>query len=146
MNEEAKKVYDTVRSISVKETNDFETRLQDSIDKLTTTIKDSCVINDAYGNSLATIGTDDRVERFTNYGFSNDTLNWSLWTCLYNDSWVFRRAIDKPAQDEVRCGITIRGDFDKDEIYRLIKKIFFRFYQASAVGWTLWRRNRCDVV
>ena len=134
MNEEAKKVYDTVRSISVKENNDFETRLQDSIDKLTATIKDSCVINDAYGNSLAAIGTNDKVERFTNYGFSNDTLNWSLWTCLYNESWVFRRAIDKPAQDEVRCGITIRGDFDKDEIYRLMKKYSFDFIKLLQWG------------
>ena len=43
--------------------------------------KDSVAVNDAYGNSLMAIGTDDKVETFTNYGFSNDTLNWMLWLC-----------------------------------------------------------------
>lgn len=64
-------------------------------------------INDAYGNSLTSIGTDDKVQSFTSYGFDNSTWNWMLWMALYNDSWVFRRAIDKPAQDMVRSGITL---------------------------------------
>lgn len=64
-------------------------------------------INDAYGNSLTSIGTDDKVKSFTSYGFSNDTTNWTLWLALYNDSWVFRRAIDKPAQDMIRSGINL---------------------------------------
>lgn len=82
----------------------------------------SVAMRDAYGNSLMAIGTDDKVESFTNYGLSNDTLNWPLWLALYNDSWVFRRAIDKPATDEIRCGITIQGDADYTEIYKELKK------------------------
>lgn len=78
------------------------------------------VVRDSYGNSLLAIGTDDKVKSFTNYGLSNDTLNWMLWLALYNDSWVFRRAIDKPAQDEIRCGITLRG-LDPEEVAKIEK-------------------------
>ena len=83
------------------------------------------IINDAYGNSLTNVGTDDKVKSFTNYGFSNETMNWPLWLALYNDSWVFRRAIDKPAQDMVRSGITI--DLDNieanvvNDVYSIVK-------------------------
>ena len=48
-------------------------------------------IHDHYGNTLSSIGTDDKVQSFTNYGFSNDTLNWPLWLALYNDSCGFKR-------------------------------------------------------
>ena len=103
--------------------------------KIEDSLKDSIVVNDAYGNKLLSVGTNDKVESFTNYGFSNDTLNWTLWLALYNDSWVFKRAIDKPAQDEVRCGITLQGGSKKfDEIYRKMKKYRFDFIQLLQWG------------
>lgn len=95
--------------------------LEESKAKITDAAKNSVAIVDSYGNKLASIGTDDKVQSFTNYGFSNDTLNWSLWLALYNDSWVFRRAIDKPSQDEIRCGITLEGSSDFDKIYKDMK-------------------------
>ena len=70
-------------------------------------------LKDAYGNQLTSTGTDDKVLSFTKYILSNDTLNWTLWLTMYNDSWVFRRAIDKPATDEIRCGITINNNMDE---------------------------------
>lgn len=79
-------------------------------------------IKDHYNNGLTATGTEDRVQAFTNYGFSNDTLNWPLWLALYNDSWVFRRAIDKPAQDEVNCGFTLRGNADFSKVYKIFNK------------------------
>lgn len=103
--------------IKDSEQNSLEHRVRDSQDKIIKKIEDSVAVNDEYGNSLLAIGTNDKVESFTNYGFSNDTLNYPLWLALYNDSWVFRRAIDKPAQDEVRCGVTLYGDSDKASVY-----------------------------
>lgn len=76
-------------------------------------LKKTLTLTDAYGNSLTSVGTDDKVKSFESYGFSNDTLNWTLWLALYNDSWVFRRAIDKPAQDMVRSGINLSLADDK---------------------------------
>lgn len=92
----------------------WENRIQDSMDKIETNVKDSATVNDAYGNSLLAIGNDDKVTPFTNYTFSNDTLNWPLWLTLYNESWVFQRAIDKPAQDEIKCGIELKGINDRE--------------------------------
>lgn len=79
-------------------------------------------ITDSYGNSLLSIGNKDKTEEFSNYDFSNDTLNFWLWLTLYNSSWVFKRAIDKPAQDEIKCGITLIGDSDKKEVYAYLNK------------------------
>lgn len=87
-----------------------------------TAVKDKGLIKDHYGNSLAAVGNQDKVQSFTNYGFSADTLNWPLWLALYNDSWVFRRAIDKPAQDEVLSGFTIHGDLDYTKVYKIYNR------------------------
>lgn len=118
--------------------DDTVKRLYDSIEETASKISDSAksskAINDAYGNSLLSIGTNDKVASFTDYQFSNDTLNYLLWLSLYNDSWVFKRAIDKPAQDEVRCGITLQGDSDFDKVYRLLKKYRFDIIQLLQWG------------
>ena len=107
---------------SIEETGQ---KIADTIQSSIVVDKTSKTVKDSYGNSLLAIGTHDKVESFTNYGFSNDTLNYPLWLALYNDSWVFRRAIDKPAQDEIRCGITLQGTADKTEVQKLIKKARF---------------------
>lgn len=112
------------------------TLTNDSIDhaeKILDAGKKSVAMKDSYGNSLMAIGTDDKVESFTNYGFSNDTLNWPLWLALYNDSWVFRRAIDKPAVDEIRCGLDLQGAADFTKVYKQIKK--FRFDLIQLLQW-----------
>lgn len=91
-------------------------------------------INDRYGNELSATGTpNDRVQSFTNYGYSNDTLNWTLWLSLYNDSWVFRRAIDKPSQDVVNCGFSINGNED----YSLVYKQFER-HKSKLIELVMW--------
>lgn len=95
--------------------HEFEERLNDSIERIKAAVKDTAntnaktLIKDAYGNSLLSIGNEDKVAAFDNYSFTNDTLNWPLWLALYNESWVFRRVIDKPSQDCIRAGITLHG-------------------------------------
>lgn len=96
--------------------------LEDSLKAINELAKTSKPIHDSYGNELLAIGNDNKTDKFDEYSFTNSTLNWTLWTALYNDSWVFKRAIDKPAQDEVRCGITISGDNDYDKVYKRLKK------------------------
>lgn len=99
-------------------TSSLETHLDDTMARIKNTASNSVALKDHWGNSLSSTGTDDKVSSFTNYGFSNDTLNYTLWLALYNDSWVFKRAIDKPAQDEITCGITINGDEDYTAVYK----------------------------
>lgn len=112
----------------------LEERVHDTLTKVQDAAKNSTSVRDEYGNSLAAIGTDDKASKFTHYSFDNDTLNWSLWLALYNDSWVFRRAIDKPAQDEIRCGVTLQGTYDKDAIYRRLKNARFDMIQLLQWG------------
>lgn len=102
-------------------------------EKSTVTKKQKTLTKDSYGNTLAAIGTNDKVQSFTNYGFSNDTINYPLWLAIYNDSWVFRRAIDKPAQDEVNSGFTLHGETDYSEIYK-----DFENYKTDMINLLKW--------
>lgn len=112
----------------------LEDRLHEGIDSIAELAANSVAVNDAYGNSLAAVGTDDRVKSFSTYGFDNSTLNYPLWLALYNDSWVFRRAIDKPAQDEVNCGFILRGNNDYTKIYNTYSRYKFDLIQILQWG------------
>ncbi len=102
--------------------NDFEHRIEDSSKNIYEAAKESVVMRDSYGNSLLSIGNTNKDVKFENYAFNNNTLNWWLWLALYNDSWVFRRTIDKPSQDMIRCGITLQGTNSKyGEVLRKMK-------------------------
>ena len=92
--------------------NPRKTELQDSLDKHISKIKDS------YENSVLGIGSDDHIAQFNDYTFENTTLNWYLWLALYNESWVFRRVIDKPSQDMIRPSISILGTDDYTKVYK----------------------------
>ena len=80
-------------------------------------------ITDSYSNGLLNIGTNENGTArgsmsYDEYTLSNQTLNWGLWLALYNDSWVFRKAIDQPAEDEVSCGISFHNTSDTKPIYK----------------------------
>lgn len=112
--------------------------LKDSIDDAKDSLielakKSSAFIKDGYGNSLAAIGNNDKVQNFTNYNFTNSTLDWWLWTSLYNDSWVFRKAVDRPAQDQVKCGFTLYGDQDFTKVYKAYDK-----YKQNIIELLTW--------
>lgn len=107
--------------------------IQSTISKVTELGAKSKPIKDHYRNTLSATGTADKVESFTSYGYNNDTLNWPLWISLYNDSWVFRRAIDKPAQDEVNAGFVLSGDGDYSKIYKA-----FGRYKKQVIDLLKW--------
>ncbi len=112
----------------------YEEKLEKSKKSIEDSAKNSVAIVDSYGNTLLSIGTDDKSASFSEYSMSNDTLNYPLWLALYNDSWVFKRAIDKPAQDEIRCGITLQGTSKFDDIYKCINKYSPEFIQLLQWG------------
>lgn len=100
----------------------FEDSISEKYQRIVDSVSTNDSIKDSYGNSLLDIGNQNHTEHFSNYTFTNDTLNWPLWLALYNESWVFKRAIDKPAQDCIRCGITIEGEFEgKKSVERKLK-------------------------
>lgn len=107
-------------SISISMTDSIESHqrdIQTDIEKTHTQL------NDEYGNSLTSTGSDDKVKSFTTYGYDNNTLNFTLWTVLYNDSWVFKRAIDKPSTDMINSWFTLTNEDDKKlKVYKTVKK------------------------
>lgn len=104
-------------------TSEFESNIEQTQKNIQDSAKTSKVVRDSYGNSLLSVGTSDKSAQFDTWKFSNDTLNWTLWTALYNDSWVFKRAIDKPAQDMIKSGIKIQTvATQNDDVMRTMKK------------------------
>lgn len=106
---------------------DLTKTVEETKERIIEQIKDSPVLEkslicDSYGNALTGIGTEDKIKSFTTYDFNNDSLNWPLWLALYNDSWVFKRAIDKPAQDMVRSGV-ILNNLNADEQKEVLPEI-----------------------
>ena len=117
-----------VLALQDKHESEFVSRIEDSANAIAEKANSSKPyeatkkhLQDSYGNSLLAIGNNNKTDAFSNYTFTNDTLNWPLWLALYNDSWVFARAIDKPAQDCVKCGITIQGNVDKEKVQKSLK-------------------------
>lgn len=104
-----------------------------SQEKIIDIARESVPMKDHYGNSLSASGTDDKVGTFSTYGFSADTLQWPLWMALYNDSWVFKRAIDKPAQDMITAGFTLRGQNDYTNIYKAYNR--FKTQMLDLLKW-----------
>lgn len=94
-----------------------EASLKDSV------AKNASQIKDAYSNSVLGIGGADHLAQFDEYDFDNSTLNWFLWLALYNESWVFRRTIDKPSQDMIRPGISINGSLDYSKVYNQLQSM-----------------------
>lgn len=80
-------------------------------------------VSDSYSNGFLNISTNENgfgmgSTMFDRYSLSDPTIDWALWIALYNDSWVFRKAIDKPAEDEVTCGVTFHNSGDMTGVYR----------------------------
>lgn len=118
----------------------FQQRVNDTVMKVESIAKDSKVVGDRYGNTVTSTGNQDKIKAFSEYGFSNDTLNYSLWTALYNDSWVFKRAIDKPSQDIVKLGVLInmknvdKKPFVEAQIRKQKTKLSYLFKMGHLYG------------
>lgn len=91
-------------------------------------------LKDSYSNSVLGIGNNDHLKQFDSYSFDNSTLNWTMWLALYNDSWVFRRIIDKPSQDMTRNGISILGNADFTNVYKALNVL--KPQLTEAIKWS----------
>lgn len=143
MEDKAEQIYIDFLKRFNEDEDDKPLNLLDSIKRTQKTIKNSyddskpahMSLQDSYGNSITGIGSDDKIAGFQHYTFDNNSLNWTLWLSLYNDSWVFRRAIDKPAQDEVNVGISLKlnNAEDKQRVLRELRK-----YKTDCINLLQW--------
>lgn len=83
-----------------------------------TSLRDGTFIN----NRMYT-GSADR--NLADGHFQMDMLTWDRYTILslYHGCWIFRRIIDKVAQDEWSSGITINCDCSPEELSRIYKRL-----------------------
>ena len=109
--------------------------LSPEMERVKKVVKDSNIVKvkDAYDNPVTGAGESDIQSNFASYGFDNSTWNMPLWMSLYNSSWVFKRAIDKPSEDEINCGITLHGDKDFTQYY-----LYYKRYQTSLIDLVKW--------
>lgn len=105
---------------------DFSVSLNDNlidhVNNIISSSKESQPITDSLNNPVFGSGKYNTAQNYTSYELENDTLNWPLWLALFNDSWVFKRAIEKPAQDMINSGFTIIGSEDYSKVYKQYKK------------------------
>lgn len=115
-----------IKDMAAKASNDVESKLTEKVDVYSEALKAS--LGDAYENLLNGTGAQDKNAAFTKYIMTNNTLNYVLWLTMYNDSWPFRTAIDKPARDEIRCGITLNNNkLDDDQ-----RKDIYDFFTSKS--------------
>jgi len=77
---------------------------------------------DSYDNSMMLLGDSDTMSQFDSYSIMGLLYNWYLWTSMYISSWVFARAIDKPASDMIRNGWKVKIDFKDNEVIESVKE------------------------
>lgn len=100
---------------------------------------------DSYDNSMLMIGNSDVMSQFDSYNIHGLLYNWHLWTSLYMSSWVFARAVDKPASDMIRNGWKIKIDFK--EQHKLVtekvegKNIIKRVDQSEDAYSTFYKKQ-----
>ena len=77
---------------------------------------------DQYDNAELLLGRTDTFSAFDTYSITGLLYNWYLWTALYVSSWVFARAIDKPASDMIRNGWKIKIGFKDTETIESVRE------------------------
>ena len=63
-------------------------------------------ITDAYSNPLTLSGLANPLEQMSTLNYNNITLNWWLSLAMYDNSGIFKIAIDTLSQDLIKSGIT----------------------------------------
>lgn len=63
-------------------------------------------ITDAYNNPLTLSGQSNPLEQMSGLNYNNITLNWWLSIAMYDNSGIFKIAVDTLSQDLVKSGIT----------------------------------------
>ena len=70
-------------------------------------------------------------KKINNYFHEN---NWGLWTALYNNSWLFRKAIDKPSQDIVNLKLKISNEENYSDIIKTISRLKSKLIELNMWG------------
>lgn len=101
---------------------------------------------DQYDNAELLLGRTDTFSAFDTYSITGLLYNWYLWTALYVSSWVFARAIDKPASDMIRNGWKIKIGFKDTETIESVREgnkvVIRKIDKTSDVYSTFYKKQK----
>lgn len=100
---------ESLKDYVVKQINDDKENAKKLFDKDKFTPKDKKkykTIRDAYSNPMTLSGADNPLESFASFNYNNLTLNWWLSISMYDNSGIFKIAVDTLAQDLIKAGVT----------------------------------------
>lgn len=82
-------------------------------------------IRDAYNNPLTLSGASNPLEQYSSLNYNNITLNWWLSVAMYDNSGIFKIAVDTLSQDLIKSGITpiLNNVLTKKAIQNLYSKL-----------------------
>ena len=82
-------------------------------------------IRDAYNNPLTLSGASNPLEQYSSLNYNNITLNWWLSVAMYDNSGIFKIAVDTLSQDLIKAGITpiLNNVLTKKAIQNLYSKL-----------------------
>lgn len=84
---------------------------------------DMRVRDGSFNNNALKLGASDYGLMSAEYLPDMITYQRQSITNIYHGSWIFRRIIDKPAQDMWSAGITVNGDTDPEHLKRVYKRL-----------------------
>jgi phage-related protein (TIGR01555 family) len=82
-------------------------------------------IRDAYNNPLTLSGASNPLEQYSSLNYNNITLNWWLSVAMYDNSGIFKIAVDTLSQDLIKAGVTpiLNNVLTKKAIQNLYSKL-----------------------
>ena len=81
------------------------------------------VTDGSFNNSVLKLGVSDTALSSAEYLCDMITFQRMSITNIYHGSWIFRRIVDKVAQDMWRAGISIEGGTDPEQLKRVYKRL-----------------------
>ena len=85
--------------------------------------KTTRIADGSFNNSVLKLGVSDNALSAAEYLCDMITFQRMAITNIYHGSWIFRRIVDKVAQDMWRSGISIEGSTDPDSLKRVYKRL-----------------------
>ena len=107
------------KNLSVKQRVDLVAKLMDEAGNMAfnTQLRDG-----SFNNSKLKLGLSDTNLNSSEYIANMLTFDRYTIIELYHGNWIFRRIVDKVAQDMWSSGITINGDFDSNALNKVYKR------------------------
>lgn len=82
----------------------------------------SSIRDGSFNNSIMKLGLSDNVLSASGFTMDMITFNRYELTSVYHGCWIFRRIVDKVAQDMWSKGITINSDIDPEKLKNVYKR------------------------